>query len=128
MLRENPGLPPFPRMLIVVDEFAEMKAEMPKFVEGLITVARTGRSLGVHLVLEGYLAYRSGYVPRVLGVLLVLAGLGYAFDSFRVVLSAGSPLLVSTVTFVGEFLLCLWLLVRGRRLSAVPGPRLAAPV
>jgi Domain of unknown function (DUF4386) len=83
---------------------------------------------GVHLVLEGYLAYRSGYVPRVLGVLLVIAGLGYAFDSFRTVLSSGSPLLVSTVTFVGEFLLCLWLLVRGRRVSGVAGPRVVATV
>lgn len=71
---------------------------------------------GVHLVLVGYLAYRSGYMPRLLGVLLVIAGLGYAFDSAGRVLSE-SPLEVSTVTFVGEFLLCLWLLIRGRRMS-----------
>jgi hypothetical protein len=71
---------------------------------------------GAHLVLIGYLAFRSGYVPRALGVLLVVAGLGYAFDSAGRVLSE-SPLEVSTVTFVGEFLLCLWLLIRGRRLS-----------
>ena len=82
---------------------------------------------GVHLVLEGYLAYRSGYVPRVLGVLLVIAGVGYAFDSFRTVLSQGSPVLVSTVTFLGEFLLCLWLLIWGRRLTGVDG-RLSDPV
>lgn len=42
---------------------------------------------GVHLVLVGYLAYRSGYMPRLLGVLLVIAGLGYAFDSAGRVLS-----------------------------------------
>jgi hypothetical protein len=71
---------------------------------------------GAHLVLIGYLAYRSGYLPRILGVLLVLAGLGYAFDSAGRVLSE-SALEVSTVTFVGEFLLCLWLLIRGRRMS-----------
>lgn len=71
---------------------------------------------GAHLVLIGYLALRSGYVPRLLGVLLVVAGLGYAFDSASRVLSE-SPLEVSTVTFVGEFLLCLWLLIRGRRLA-----------
>ena len=71
---------------------------------------------GAHLVLIGYLAYRSGYMPRILGVLLVIAGLGYAFDSVGFVLSE-SPLEVSTVTFVGEFLLCLWLLIRGRRMS-----------
>ncbi|HEX2805396.1 MAG TPA: DUF4386 domain-containing protein [Kineosporiaceae bacterium] len=37
---------------------------------------------GLHLVLLGYLAYTSGYVPRVLGVLLVIAGGGYLVDSF----------------------------------------------
>jgi hypothetical protein len=70
---------------------------------------------GVHLFLLGYLAYRSGYVPRLVGVLLFVAGAGYVFDSFSTVLSQGSPLIVSTVTFVGEFVLACWLVVRGRR-------------
>jgi hypothetical protein len=72
---------------------------------------------GVHLLIIGYLAYASGYVPRVLGVLLVIAGVGYAFDSFVTVFSDGSPFAISTVTFLGEFLLGLWLLIRGRRIS-----------
>lgn len=72
---------------------------------------------GVHLLIIGYLAYVSGYVPRVLGVLLVMAGVGYAFDSFVTVFSDGSPFAISTVTFLGEFLLGLWLLIRGRRIS-----------
>lgn len=76
---------------------------------------------GVHLLLVGYLAYKSGYVPRVLGVLLVIAGAGYAFDSLVTVLSGGSPFAISTVTFLGEFLLGLWLLIRGRRISLGDG-------
>ncbi len=71
---------------------------------------------GVHLGVIGYLAYRSGYVPRVLGVLLLIAGLGYVFDSFSTVLSS-SPIVVSTVTFLGEFLLAIWLVARGRRIT-----------
>ncbi|HEU5008677.1 MAG TPA: FtsK/SpoIIIE domain-containing protein [Jatrophihabitantaceae bacterium] len=39
------------RLVIVVDEFAELAAELPEFVSGLVGVARRGRSLGVHLVL-----------------------------------------------------------------------------
>jgi Domain of unknown function (DUF4386) len=70
----------------------------------------------VHLVIVGCLAYASGYVPRILGALVVIAGLGYAFDSIGTVLSE-SPPEISTATFVGEFLLCLWLLIRGRRMS-----------
>ena len=67
---------------------------------------------GVHLLVEGYLAYRSGYVPRVLGVLLAIAGLGYATDSLGATLSSGSWTPVSSFTFLGEFLLSLWLLIR----------------
>jgi hypothetical protein len=70
-----------------------------------------------HLVIVGYLAYKSGYVPAFLGILVVIAGLGYAFDSAGTVLSE-SPLEVSVVTFIGEFLLGLWLLIRGRRMTA----------
>jgi hypothetical protein len=44
-------------------------------------------------------------------VLLVVAGVGYQFDSYGTVLSQGAPLMVSTVTFGGEFLLALWLVV-----------------
>ncbi|MGH3459303.1 DUF4386 domain-containing protein [Aeromicrobium sp.] len=69
---------------------------------------------GAHLVLIGWLAYRSGYVPRWLGILLVVAGAGYAFDSFAGVLTPDFPITVSTVTFLGEFLLAVWLLIRGR--------------
>lgn len=69
---------------------------------------------GVHLCLLGYLAYTSGYVPRFIGVLLVIAGVGYAFDSFVTVFTAGSPFAISTITFLGEFVLALWLLFRGR--------------
>jgi hypothetical protein len=69
---------------------------------------------GMHLCLLGYLAYTSGYVPRFIGVLLVIAGFGYAFDSFVTVFTAGSPFAISTITFLGEFVLALWLLFRGR--------------
>jgi uncharacterized protein DUF4386 len=71
---------------------------------------------GVHLLLIGYLAYRSGYVPKILGVLLAVAGFGYVFDSFGAVLSERAPV-ISTVTFLGEFLLGIWLLVRSRRVA-----------
>jgi hypothetical protein len=67
---------------------------------------------GLHLLIEGYLAYRSGYVPRVLGVLLAIAGLGYATDCLGAVLSQGSWTAVSSFTFLGEFLLALWLVIR----------------
>jgi len=78
---------------------------------------------GLHLLVVGYLAYRSGYVPRLLGVLLAVAGLGYLVDSVAAILSRGSWTVVSSFTFIGEFLLALWLVVRGHRIT-LGGPGL----
>ncbi|WP_169316319.1 FtsK/SpoIIIE domain-containing protein [Mobilicoccus pelagius] len=45
------GHGPLARLVIVVDEFATLAAELPEFVDGLVDIARRGRSLGLHLVL-----------------------------------------------------------------------------
>lgn len=43
---------PIPHLLIIIDEFAELKKEQPDFMRELISVAQVGRSLGVHLILS----------------------------------------------------------------------------
>ncbi|MDO4965678.1 MAG: FtsK/SpoIIIE domain-containing protein [Lachnospiraceae bacterium] len=40
-----------PHIFIIIDEFAELKCEEPEFMKELISVARVGRSLGIHLIL-----------------------------------------------------------------------------
>src|SRR5689334_9496041 len=50
-LRPEMNLEPMPRLVLLIDEFAAMVAELPDFVDGLIDIARRGRSLGVHLIL-----------------------------------------------------------------------------
>lgn len=42
---------PVSHLLIISDEFAELKAQQPEFMDQLISAARIGRSLGVHLIL-----------------------------------------------------------------------------
>ena len=42
---------PVPHLFIICDEFAELKSQQPDFMDNLISVARIGRSLGVHLIL-----------------------------------------------------------------------------
>lgn len=69
---------------------------------------------GVHLVLVGFLAHRSRTVPTVLGVLVAVAGLGYVVDGAGTVLVADYSVDLAAVTFVGEVLLMLWLLVKAR--------------
>jgi hypothetical protein len=72
---------------------------------------------GVNLLVLAYLAYRSGYVPRLMGVLLAIAGFGYVFDTVVRVLVRGSSSDVSAVTGMGEFVFALWLVIRGRRIT-----------
>jgi len=83
---------------------------------------------GLHLLLLGYLAYRSGYIPRVLGALVVISGLGYAADSFGAVLSESPWTDITAFTFLGEFLLALWLVIRARAVAAGAAELEAAPV
>ena len=47
----NTEYPSLAELIIVVDEFAELKRERPEFLEELIIIARVGRSLGIHLIL-----------------------------------------------------------------------------
>ncbi len=42
---------PLPHLLIIVDEFAELKSQHPDFMNDLISIARVGRSLGIHMIL-----------------------------------------------------------------------------
>ncbi|HEY8544141.1 MAG TPA: FtsK/SpoIIIE domain-containing protein [Acidimicrobiales bacterium] len=47
----GPALEPLPRLVVIIDEFATLKAELPTFVDALVGIAQRGRSLGVHLLL-----------------------------------------------------------------------------
>ena len=51
MYKNQEVLIPLPHLLIIVDEFAELKKQYPDFMAELISVAAIGRSLGVHLIL-----------------------------------------------------------------------------
>lgn len=47
----DPTMEPLGHLIIIVDEFAELKKEQPEFMHELVSAARVGRSLGMHLVL-----------------------------------------------------------------------------
>jgi hypothetical protein len=61
----------------------------------------------------GYLIFRSGFLPKVIGILLIIAGMGYLVDFTLFLLFPDVTLTVSNFTFIGEVALIFWLLIRG---------------
>ena len=51
LYRKKQATEPLPHLIIIADEFAELKKEQPEFMQELVSAARVGRSLGVHLIL-----------------------------------------------------------------------------
>jgi hypothetical protein len=72
---------------------------------------------GAECVILGYLIYRSGYMPRSIGVLMEIAGICYVINSFALLLSPplSSRLFPAILIppLVAELSLAVWLLVKG---------------
>jgi hypothetical protein len=74
---------------------------------------------GFHLLALGLLLLKAGYMRNVLGILLIIAGLGYVADGFGRLLFAGYSFSFSMFTFIGEVVLIFWLFIRGRKIQLV---------
>ncbi len=79
---------------------------------------------GLGICVLGSLIYRSGYLPRLIGAMLLVAGVSYLFDSFATIIAPSLskalfpwPLLPG---FFSELALCLWLMVKGIDLTKWP--------
>lgn len=68
---------------------------------------------GIWLFPMGYLAYKSGFIPKFIGVLLIIACFGYLIDSIVVFLNIDLGFVFSDFTFLGEIAIVLWLLIKG---------------
>ena len=75
---------------------------------------------GIHLVFLGYLVRKSNYIPGILGILLIIAGVAYLVDSFANFLlpayDAFADIFMIIVVLpgvVGELSFTLWLLIKG---------------
>jgi len=66
---------------------------------------------GLWLFPMGYLVFKSGFLPRILGILLIIGCFGYVIQSFAAFLGYNVSLIF--LTGWGELLLLLWLLIKG---------------
>jgi hypothetical protein len=73
--------------------------------------------LGLHLLVLSYLVFKSGYFPRILGVLLVLPALGYLIHGYGSFLFPNYEEIFAGVVgvsaVIGELPFFLWLLIKG---------------
>jgi hypothetical protein len=112
------------QLLIAVTVLADPEQAL-RAIEAFHIIWQAGLILfAVHLLLEGYLAYRANFMPKVFGILLAVAGLGYLADGFGAVLISDYSLGIGRFTFVGEVALIFWLLIKGIRMTA---PKAATP-
>ena len=76
---------------------------------------------GFHCLIAGYLFAISGYFPRLIGILLMIAGAGYLVDSFTSFLAPGVNAAIEPFVLVpvvlAEFILTGWLLAKGVNLE-----------
>lgn len=67
---------------------------------------------GLWLFPMGYLVYKSGFIPGIIGILLMIGCFGYLFDSIAIMLFPDFSG-IAGYTFIGELLLPLWLVIKG---------------
>ena len=74
---------------------------------------------GLWLLPFGYLVYKSGFIPRVFGIFLILNGIAYIIPSFTTLLFPNYANIVSQFALpfwvLGEISIMLWLLIKGVR-------------
>ena len=68
---------------------------------------------GLWLLPLGYLVFNSGFIPRILGILLVVGGFGYLIDVFAGFLFPASNLSIGLFTGLSEIFFLLWLFIKG---------------
>ena len=72
---------------------------------------------GIWLFPMGYLAYHCGYIPRIIGILLMIGCFGYLSDSMFYILNIDVGFTISEYTFIGEVLLPVWLIVKAKKIQ-----------
>ncbi|WP_306013431.1 MULTISPECIES: DUF4386 domain-containing protein [unclassified Allomuricauda] len=70
---------------------------------------------GIYLIILGFLVLKASYIPKIMGWLLIIAGIGYVVGHLKVFLYPNINTSFSMFTALGELVFMLWLLIRGSR-------------
>lgn len=97
-------------------------AQLHAQVNLLLHIFRYDYSFGIvifaiHLLIVGYLIVRSSYMPSWLGIILIVDGLGWIVNNLRPYLYPAANVDFVSITFYGEIVFMLWLLIRGWKIE-----------
>lgn len=106
---------------LLVFDAGQLQAQVMLFISAFNNTWLVGLVFfGIHLFFLGYLIIKSRYVPKVIGLLLIVASFGYLIDSFANFLLPNYAdykdlfmLIVIVPGVIGELSLTIWLLVKG---------------
>jgi hypothetical protein len=114
----------------ILGNAAYLTAFAPQQVQILANLALKSHDIAFNIALiffaftclvNGYLIFRSGYFPKLIGILLQLAGVGYLIACFAALFApAFADLIIPAILvlpLIGESSFCLWLLVKGVNLA-----------
>jgi hypothetical protein len=97
------------------------QAQLHALVLLFLNLHNYGFNIGIvffapHVFVLGYLIFKSGYFPKVLGILFMLAACGYLIDSTALLFFPGygeTPAFIALPIGIAEIVFPLWLLVKG---------------
>lgn len=111
-------------LLLLKEEFIKTvdTIQMQTLTMALLKMYDYGNSVigifwGLWLIPFGQLAYKSGFIPKIIGILLILGGLAYVIDAFVFVLfpefRSSTNMLVAILSSIAELSTVFWLLIKG---------------
>mgnify|MGYP001432962707 FL=1 len=121
--------------LLILSNNAYLKTFQPNQLAALsqlsLNIQGVGYAIGLvffgfYCLLVGYVIFKSKMVPKFLGILYIISGIGYLINSFIMLLSKGfaNPIFVYVAIpiFIGELSFCLWLFIKGVDNSKIFNP------
>ncbi len=94
-------------------EANQLLAQVTFFLDMYGYGAYLSQFLGLWLLPLGYLVFKSGFLPKILGIILMIGCLGYLIDAVSFLLFSNSMETLSLLAFIGELVFALWLLIKG---------------
>ena len=93
-------------------------AQVQFFIDMQVQGDKAAQIFTLWVILLGFLMYKSGYVPKLLGILMMIAGVGYMADFLVFFLLPQLDVQLAGLAFLAEVAFPFWLLIKGIDIEA----------